>query len=661
MSELFHAEELRGVPVPKTAALLRELAAGDDPQALLAALMAALRAFRPRRVQIIALSQDEHGRLQQGRTLAAWQDGAELPGHAAPDGVAEPIPISELAAGAAWPAGAEARRAEPAFFPDLERQDAADELLRRAARAGGFRAAVLVPLYIESYGGWQGVLCALWEAPHEFSEAEAELYRIVMAPLSMHLGGLVSQERLRSAIAEMEVLQSVSRQLNAATTLDEVLRALAYASPERGDVEIALSSIESDANGNPLWATVLSQLRPADRPGPATVGKRFHLPDLPFTKLYLDSPDAPVLIGDTRTDPRIDELTRSIFLQAGICSTILLALTVQGRWVGLLSLTWHRPLALGPREQRLYAALARHAALRLDNSLMVERLRASLEETRQQGAVLRTVLDNIPVGVLYTDAAGHTLLSNAASARLLGRTPRHETELSQYAQAFRLLRPDTDEEVPSHELAAARALRSGTTELIEVDVLLPSHERNSLEVIAIPMRDGDGPITNLVIVQSDVTARKRAAAERLRLQEDALRLQEDALRAQAAALAERSSPLIPITDEILVLPIIGSIDSDRGQQVLDTVLSGASQTRARVAIIDITGVRTVDTQAASALTNAAQALRLLGVLAILTGIKAEVAQTLVGLGISLDGIVTRSTLRSGIQYALRHLGQQSLA
>ena len=96
---------------------------------------------------------------------------------------------------------------------------------------------------------------------------------------------------------------------------------------------------------------------------------------------------------------------------------------------------------------------------------------------------------------------------------------------------------------------------------------------------------------------------------------------------------------------------------ERGHQVLDTVLAGASQSRARVAIIDITGVRTIDTQAAAVLTNAAQALRLLGVIPVLTGIKAEVAQTLVSLGIDLTGIVTRSTLQAGIQYALHQLGK----
>ena len=69
---------------------------------------------------------------------------------------------------------------------------------------------------------------------------------------------------------------------------------------------------------------------------------------------------------------------------------------------------------------------------------------------------------------------------------------------------------------------------------------------------------------------------------------------------------------------------------------------------------------TVDTQAAAVLTHAAQALRLLGVIPVLTGITAEVAQTLVGLGIGLTGIVTRSTLQAGIKYALQKLGKDRL-
>src|SRR6185369_9231736 len=132
-----------------------------------------------------------------------------------------------------------------------------------------------------------------------------------------------------------------------------------------------------------------------------------------------------------------------------------------------------------------------------------------------------------------------------------------------------------------------------------------------------------------------------------------MRMQEELINVQAAALAERSTPLIPITDEIVVVPLIGSLDTDRGSQLIDTLLHGVSQNRARVAIIDITGVRTLDTQAASTLTGAAQALRLLGVEPVLTGIRAEVAQTLVTLGVRLEGISTRNNLQSGIALALK--------
>jgi rsbT co-antagonist protein RsbR len=86
--------------------------------------------------------------------------------------------------------------------------------------------------------------------------------------------------------------------------------------------------------------------------------------------------------------------------------------------------------------------------------------------------------------------------------------------------------------------------------------------------------------------------------------------------------------------------------------VLETLLEGIAGSGASVAILDITGVALVDTQVANALIRAAQAVNLLGAQVVLTGIRPEVAQTLVGLGVELGGIVTRSSLQSGIAYAL---------
>jgi rsbT co-antagonist protein RsbR len=104
----------------------------------------------------------------------------------------------------------------------------------------------------------------------------------------------------------------------------------------------------------------------------------------------------------------------------------------------------------------------------------------------------------------------------------------------------------------------------------------------------------------------------------------------------------------------MVMPLVGAVDSQRAQQVLSALLEGIAGSRARVAILDITGVAVVDTQVANALIRAAQAVKLLGAQVVLTGIRPEVAQTLVGLGADLSGIITRSSLQSGIAYATHH-------
>ncbi len=103
----------------------------------------------------------------------------------------------------------------------------------------------------------------------------------------------------------------------------------------------------------------------------------------------------------------------------------------------------------------------------------------------------------------------------------------------------------------------------------------------------------------------------------------------------------------------MVMPLIGKIDSRRAQQVIETLLSGLTKSRARMAIVDITGVQVVDTYVANTLLRAAQAVRLLGAQVVLTGIRSEVAQTLVGLGVDLGKIITSSNLQVAIAHALK--------
>jgi CheY-like chemotaxis protein/anti-anti-sigma regulatory factor len=144
-------------------------------------------------------------------------------------------------------------------------------------------------------------------------------------------------------------------------------------------------------------------------------------------------------------------------------------------------------------------------------------------------------------------------------------------------------------------------------------------------------------------------------AERLRAEQDRARLQEEVIRMQAAMLEELSTPLIPLSDAVVIMPLVGTIDAKRAEQILAVVSQGVVSKGARVAIIDITGVPTVDTHVASVLIRASQAVRLLGAEVVLTGIRARVARALVELGVDLGGLVTRGSLQAGITYAQSRL------
>lgn len=146
----------------------------------------------------------------------------------------------------------------------------------------------------------------------------------------------------------------------------------------------------------------------------------------------------------------------------------------------------------------------------------------------------------------------------------------------------------------------------------------------------------------------NVTARRKAEAARI----ENVR-QDEIIRAQEAMLAELSTPLIPVSDEVVVMPLIGAVDARRAEQVIATLLTGIAGHRAHTAILDITGVASVDTGTADALLRAARAVRLLGARVMLTGIRPEVARMFVELRVDLDAVSTYGTLQAGIAAALQ--------
>jgi anti-anti-sigma regulatory factor/HAMP domain-containing protein len=135
--------------------------------------------------------------------------------------------------------------------------------------------------------------------------------------------------------------------------------------------------------------------------------------------------------------------------------------------------------------------------------------------------------------------------------------------------------------------------------------------------------------------------------ERKRVEEARTQLQEEVFIAQTT-IREMSTPLIPIDERTIVMPLIGALDAQRTQQILNVLLRGIESSHARLAILDITGVPVIDTQVAGMLIQVAQAVRLLGARVVLTGIRPEVAQSLVGLGVDLRGLITHSNLADAV-------------
>jgi rsbT co-antagonist protein RsbR len=135
----------------------------------------------------------------------------------------------------------------------------------------------------------------------------------------------------------------------------------------------------------------------------------------------------------------------------------------------------------------------------------------------------------------------------------------------------------------------------------------------------------------------------------------------EALKRHQAAIRELSTPVIRVHERILLLPLVGTIDSARAHQIMETVLLRVTEDQAKVLILDIAGVPVVDTKVADHLLKTTAAVRLVGAKTILTGISAQVARTIIQLGVDISAMDTQSRLSDGIEVALSLIGKSVTA
>ena len=136
---------------------------------------------------------------------------------------------------------------------------------------------------------------------------------------------------------------------------------------------------------------------------------------------------------------------------------------------------------------------------------------------------------------------------------------------------------------------------------------------------------------------------------------------ERVIREQQEAIRELSTPVLQVRERLLILPIIGVLDSSRARQLTEQLLGAIQSNRAKVVVIDITGVATIDLTVANHLVQTVEASRLMGASAIITGLSSKIAQTLVDLGVDLSMMKTVGDLQGGLEEAERLIGHRSTA
>jgi rsbT co-antagonist protein RsbR len=246
--------------------------------------------------------------------------------------------------------------------------------------------------------------------------------------------------------------------------------------------------------------------------------------------------------------------------------------------------------------------------------------------------LLRAVLDVLPLIVCGYDRDGHFTFQDGKKLADAGLVPgqflgKNVFDLyGENPESARLMRLTLAGE-PMHHVGEAHNVRWETWYL--------------------PVREGDHDVTGMISATAD--------ASEAMLREQAL---ETKVERKQRVIRDLSTPIIEIWDGVLMLPLVGVVDSARTAEVMQSLLEVVASKRARFAVLDLTGVDMVDTRTASYLVELVGALRLLGAEGIITGIRSTVAQTMVSLGLDLSGIATYADLRAGLKRCIQRMSSR---
>lgn len=279
--------------------------------------------------------------------------------------------------------------------------------------------------------------------------------------------------------------------------------------------------------------------------------------------------------------------------------------------------------------------------LALDGTAALKREHA--KALAQANRVFTEILDHVPsiVFVKRVDDLQYVYW-NKACAESTG-VPRERV----IGNCDRDIWPENSTE--DHNDADRQAIEAGVpVEIQEHRVRRANGEVLVYHTLKVLIRDDDGRPLYLLGVSQDISER-RQTEEQLEKSRDEL---QDTRLQLLETIREISTPVLPIHDGVLVVPLVGHLDSQRSAQFTESLLASIQRFRAQTVILDITGVQMVDTAVANHLIQSTRAASLLGAECVLVGIAPQIARTMVQIGVELGSIITRRDLQAGVSYAL---------
>jgi rsbT co-antagonist protein RsbR len=256
-------------------------------------------------------------------------------------------------------------------------------------------------------------------------------------------------------------------------------------------------------------------------------------------------------------------------------------------------------------------------------------------EVEQDSRILRAMLEEMDISVWAVDTRGAYTFQEGKALLAMGLRPRQQLGESVFA---------IFDEASSWP---ARQALDGEP----VDLIIPLGDV-IWETAIRPLRDERGHIEGAFGISINVTAREKARAE--------IESKVALIERQQEVIRHLETPILQVWDRVLTLPMIGVVDSRRAARVMDDLLAAVTRGHARFAILDLTGVEVVDSATANHLIRMIRAIRLLGAEGIITGLRPNVAQTVVSLGLDLSSILTLATLRDGLALAIRRMARENL-